>query len=154
MLRANLRLVIHVAMRFRDCSMPLLDLMQEGNLGLMRAIDKFDPQRGVKFITYAHWWVRQAVGRALINQGRTVRLPSHVVERQHKVRAATDQLWRLSGQAPTAQEIGDILGWTPQEVEQLQMATQGMIPLEQGLPDGDRTVADLIEDPAAARETN
>jgi RNA polymerase primary sigma factor len=149
MLRANLRLVIHVARRFRDSSLPLLDLIQEGNLGLMRAIDKFDPQHGVKFITYAHWWVRQAIGRALINQGRTVRLPSHVVERHHKVRAAAEQLWQLSGQAPTAQEIGNALGWTPQKVEQLQMATQGMIPLEQRLPDGDRAVADFIADPAA-----
>jgi RNA polymerase primary sigma factor len=136
-------------MRFRDSGVPLLDLIQEGNIGLMRAIDKFEPQRGVKFITYAHWWVRQAIGRAVINQGRTVRLPSHVVERHNKVRAATDQLWRLSGCAPTAQKIGEALGWTPQEVEQLQLATQGIVTLEQRLPDGDRTVADLLEDPAA-----
>jgi RNA polymerase sigma factor (sigma-70 family) len=149
MLRANLRLVVHVAMRFRDSRAPLLDLIQEGNLGLMRAIEKFEPERGLKFITYAHWWVRQAIGRALINQGRTVRLPGHIVERHNKVRAATDQLWRLSGQAPSVQEIGDVLGWTPQEVERLQMAAQETMPLDKRLPDSGRTLADLIEDPSA-----
>src|SRR5262249_35894578 len=78
MMQANLRLVIHVATRFRDRGVPFLDLIQEGNLGLMRAVDKFEPRRGLRFVTYAHWWIRQAISRALGEQYRTIRLPSHV----------------------------------------------------------------------------
>lgn len=89
MLQANLRLVIHVANRYRDRGLPFLDLVQEGNLGLMRALEKFEPQRGLKFITYAYWWIRQAINRAIIEQHRTVRLPGHVAERQSKLRAAS-----------------------------------------------------------------
>jgi hypothetical protein len=84
MMQANLRLVIHLAMRYRHRGLPLLDLIQEGNLGLMRAVDKFEPRRGLKFVTYAHWWIRQAISRALSEQPRTIRLPSHVIERQSK----------------------------------------------------------------------
>src|SRR5262249_14460978 len=105
MMQANLRLVMHIAMRFRNRGLPLLDLIQEGNLGLMRAVDKFDPHRGLKFVTYAHWWIRQAISRALSEQPRTVRLPSHVIERQSKLHAAATKLWQRYGHAPSPQEL-------------------------------------------------
>ena len=97
--------------------MPLLDLIQEGNLGLMRAVDKFEPQRGLKFVTYAHWWIRQAISRAIGEQSRTIRLPSHVLERQSKLRAAATQLWARQGRRPSPQDLSAALGWTPQQVE-------------------------------------
>src|SRR5206468_7855340 len=113
MVQANLRLVMHIAMPYRHHGVPLLDLIQEGNLGLMRAVDKFEPRRGLKFVTYAHWWIRQAISRALSEQHRTVRLPSHVIERQSKLRAATTKWWQSHGQAPSPQELSVALGWTP-----------------------------------------
>ena len=92
MLQANLRLVIAVAQRYRHRGLPFLDLIQEGNIGLMRALEKFEPQRGLELSTYAHWWIRQAVRRALGEQHRTIRVPQYVVARQATLRAATDTL--------------------------------------------------------------
>ena len=146
MMRANLRLVIHFAMPFGNRGVPLPDLIQEGNLGLMRAIEKFEPERGHKFATYAYWWIRQALSRALIEQGRTVRLPSHVAERQHKLRVAVDRLWRLSGQSPSDQEVSKVLDWTPQEVEKLKATSQPILSLQQLSPEGDQEFGDLVED--------
>jgi RNA polymerase primary sigma factor len=120
MLRANLRLVVHVAKNYRDQGVPFLDLIQEGNIGLMRAVAKFEPKRGLKFVTYAHWWLRQAISRAVMEQQRTVRLPGYVVERRQKLRAASDKLYQIYGRAPTPQELSAVLEWTPQEIERLQ----------------------------------
>jgi RNA polymerase sigma factor (sigma-70 family) len=149
MLRANLRLVIHMANRYRDRGVPLLDLIQEGNIGLMRALDKFEPQRGLKFVTYAHWWVRQAISRAVIEQRRTVRLPSHVVERQHKLRSASSTLWQVYGRAPSVQELSAALGWTPKEVEEIRAAGQSIIRLHQPITDDGGMLADVLADPQA-----
>ncbi len=146
MMRANLRLVIHFAIPFSNRGVPLSDLIQEGNLGLMRAIEKFEPERGHKFATYAYWWIRQALSRALIEQGRTVRLPSHVAERQHKLRVAIERLWRLSGQSPSDQEVSRVLDWTPQEVEKLKASSQPILSLQQLSPEGDQEFGDLVED--------
>jgi RNA polymerase primary sigma factor len=85
MMQANLRFVIYVAQRYSNRGVPLLDLIQEGNLGLMRAVEKFEPRRGLKLITYARWWIRQAISRALSEQYRTIRLPGHVIERENKL---------------------------------------------------------------------
>jgi RNA polymerase sigma factor (sigma-70 family) len=120
MLRANLRLVVHVAKNYRDQGVPFLDLIQEGNIGLMRAVAKFEPERGLKFATYAHWWLRQAISRAVMEQQRTVRLPGYIVERKQKLRAASDKLYQVHGRAPTPQELSAVLEWTPQEIERLQ----------------------------------
>lgn len=151
MIRANLRLVIHVANRYRGRGVPFLDLIQEGNIGLMRALEKFEYSRGLKFVTYAHWWVRQAISRAITEQYRTVRLPNHVVERKHKLRNAAEQLWSVHGRPPSAQELSIALGWTPQEVEELQLAVQPLVRLHQPLTEDGNMLADVLADDQATR---
>jgi RNA polymerase sigma factor (sigma-70 family) len=146
MMQANLRLVIHIALRYRHRGLPLLDLIQEGNLGLMRAVDKFEPRRGLKFVTYAHWWIRQAISRALSEQPRTIRLPSHVIERQSKLRAAATRLQKSYGHAPSPQELSVALGWTPQAVEELLIAAKPMVQLQQPITDDGTALQDILED--------
>jgi RNA polymerase sigma factor (sigma-70 family) len=146
MLRANLRLVIHVANGYRNQGVPFLDLIQEGNMGLMRALEKFEPHREVKFVTYAYWWVRQSVTRALGEQYRTIRLPAHIIERNHKLRTVRDTFWGEHGRAPQVPELSAALAWTPEEVEDLISAAQPMIPLEQPVVEGDLTLVDLLPD--------
>jgi RNA polymerase primary sigma factor len=146
MLQANLRLVIHVAKRYHGRGVPLLDLIQEGNMGLMRAVEKFEPQRGFKFVTYAHWWVRQAISRAVMEQNRTVRLPNYVIERRNKLRAVTDRLYNTANHAPTIQELSQVLGWTPQEIVDLQAVGQPILGLNTPVTDDGKALADIIED--------
>lgn len=146
MLRANLRLVIHIAKRYHNDTVPFLDLIQEGNLGLMRALDKFEPQRGVKFITYAYWWIQQAISRAIIQQHRTVRVPEHIVARQDKLRATTGKLARLHGRSPSRQELSLALGWTAAEIEELHLMAQPIIRLQQPRLEDERPLLDIIED--------
>jgi RNA polymerase primary sigma factor len=151
MLQANLRLVIHVANRYRNRDVPLLDLIQEGNLGLMRALEKFEPRRGLKFITYAHWWVRQAVGRFLIEQGRTVRLPNHIAERRSKLTTATERLWDAYGRAPSTQELSMAVGWTPEDIAALQAAGQPIASLDTPVGKDGRELAEVLEDARTAQ---
>lgn len=151
MIRANLRLVIHVANRYRGRGVPFLDLIQEGNIGLMRALEKFEPSRGLKFVTYAHWWVRQAISRAITEQYRTVRLPNHIGERKNKLRGAVERLWGVHGRPPTSEELGAALGWTREDVEELQAAVQPIIRLQQPLADDGGSLADVLEDEQAMR---
>jgi RNA polymerase primary sigma factor len=146
MLRANLRLVIYVAKRFRNEEVPFLDLIQEGNIGLMRALEKFEPSRGLKFVTYAHWWVRQAIGRAIVEQSRTIRLPSHVVERKSKLRAAETKLWQVYKRVPNVQELSAELGWKPREVEALQDARQVMMRLHEPLSEEGQLFEEVVQD--------
>ena len=146
MMQANLRLVIYSALHYRHRGVPLLDLIQEGNLGLMRAVDKFEPQRGVKFVTYAHWWIRQALSRALGEQSHTIRLPSHVLERQSQLRAAAAQLWARQGRRPSAQDLSAALGWTPQQVEALLIAVQPLARLQQPRTDDGTALQDVVAD--------
>jgi len=149
MMQANLRFVIHVAQRYSNRGVPMLDLIQEGNLGLMHAVDKFEPRRGLKLITYAHWWIRQAIRRALSEQHRTIRLPSHVIERKNQLYAAMTRLWTSHGHAPSAQELSAALGWTPQEVEALLSAVQPIAQLQQPVTDDGDTLQDVVEDTQA-----
>jgi RNA polymerase sigma factor (sigma-70 family) len=149
MMQANLRLVIHVATRFRDRGVPFLDLIQEGNLGLMRAVDKFEPRRGLRFVTYAHWWIRQAISRAIGEQYRTIRLPSHVIERKSKLHTAATKLWANQGRAPHAQELSAALGWTPQEVEELLITVQPLSQLQQPITDNGDALQDVLADTQA-----
>jgi RNA polymerase sigma factor (sigma-70 family) len=151
MIRANLRLVIHVANRYRGRGVPFLDLIQEGNIGLMRALEKFEPSRGLKFVTYAHWWVRQAISRAITEQYRTVRLPNHIGERKNKLRGAMERLWGQHGRPPTSDELSVALGWTREEVEELQTAVQPVMRLQQPLAEDGGTLADILEDDQAPR---
>jgi RNA polymerase sigma factor (sigma-70 family) len=146
MIQANLRLVIHSALHYRHRGTPLLDLIQEGNLGLLRAVDQFEPQRGVKFGTYAYWWIRQAISRAIGEQARAIRLPSHVLERQSKLRAAATQLWARQGRRPHVQDLSAALGWTPQQVEALLLAVQPLAQLQQRLTDDGRVLQEVVED--------
>ncbi len=149
MLQANLRLVIYIARTYHHTDLPLLDLVQEGNIGLMRAIDKFEPQRGVKFVTYAYWWIRQAIGRGIIQQGRTIRLPSHTIERHHKLLNTAREFRQTHGKAANAEELGSALGYSPKEVEDLCAVTQAVVPLQQTVGEDGLELADALPDAQA-----
>ncbi len=144
MLHANLRLVVYVARSYRHTDLPLLDLVQEGNIGLMRAIDKFKPQRGVKFVTYAYWWIRQAIGRGIIQQGRTIRLPTHTVERHNKLLATARKFRQSHGKTANVDELGLALGCSPKDIEALRQVTQAVVPLQQTTGDDGRELVETL----------
>jgi len=153
MVRANLRLVISIARRYRPTGIPLVDLIQDGNIGLIRAVKKFDWRRGLKFSTYATWWIRQAVQRGVADRGRTIRLPVHVQEALFRLRRAEAELEAEEGRKATVTEVAENARLTPERVRELQGLASATVSLETPVNrKGEIVLRDLIPDESATEQ--
>jgi RNA polymerase primary sigma factor len=150
LIESNLRLVMSITRNYTKAGVPLLDLIQEGNLGLIRAVEKFDYTMGFKLSTYATWWIRQAVTRALAEQGRTIRLPVHVAEQVRRVMRGRRVLAQKLNRDPTTDEIAVEAGFTPERVQELLELVQDPVSLETPVGDGESSYGDLVEDTKSA----
>jgi RNA polymerase primary sigma factor len=149
LVKANLRLVISIARRYINHGLHFLDLIQEGNIGLMRAVDKFEYQRGYKFGTYATWWIRQAITRAIADQARTIRIPVHMIEVINKLNRATRALVQMNGREPSIEEIAERLGMPLDKVQKVLKTAKSPISLETPIGDEESRLEDFIEDKGA-----
>ncbi|HZY41295.1 MAG TPA: sigma-70 family RNA polymerase sigma factor, partial [Anaerolineae bacterium] len=151
LVRSNARLVISIAKRYQDLGLPLMDLIQEGNIGLLRAIDRFEPARGLRLSTYATWWVRQGINRAVANQGRTIRLPAYVQDRLHQLYQVSQTLEQSLGRAPNDAELAQRLEVTATDIRSLRTVAVPVVSLDDSLSeDDDESAVEQIEDTQVA----